>query len=938
MPNRFHRWIAEHSIAVLMATLILSLLALLQLFDFQNARLRLSIDPSLDAISILTPQERKFDSLVRLRFGNREPVMVMMQVDDVFLPKNLQRLDRLSHDLQQLDGVKSVDSLTLTRLPRIERNDLNYSPLTPTSLQDPQIARELRHSTLDNPLIAGQLVSRDGSAAVVLVHPASSDELEILHSDLARRIRQTADRQAGPGVRIHVTGAPLIRSEISHTLTSQMKTMIPAIMLVIAVLLALVFRSLRAVLIPLLTICVAMLWVLASFSVAAIPINLVTALTPPFIITMGLAYCAHVISEYEQIHRREPALSAQKHIASLLQETSIPVMVTGLATIAGLLALTLNEQRSMIEFAAFSALGTLFLMLLTLLLVPSLLYFCKPRRRDQPLAGEAMLDQAIDTLSKFDQQHRKQILWVALIVFAGSLLYAAQIRIGEQLIGLFPENSRIRIDHAAINQKMGGVNPVYLAFEGGAEDVFTDPNILQQLDQLEKWVSQQPEVGSVLGLADHVKLLNRYLAAEASFAIPASRDAIRQMLFVGDGEWQRSVVNIDRSASLIQIRLRVDDTARIAPFLDRLQLRLKQLPGGLEIHLGGGAVIMTESVRKATSGQLMSVALALLLIYLCLSLQFLSFKIGLLATLPTALQTALYFGMLGLLGVSLNPTSVLVETLVLGLAIDDTIHYLSRFASAAKRSGSETIAAQRALQSVLRPVTVTKTILIAGFLTMLSGDLSSQALFGWLAALTLFCTWLVDIFVTPAFMSGLRIVTLWDTLRLNLGAQVQKTIPLFRGLSDRQSRIFALMANLHTLPSGTRLITEGDESGDIYVIIDGEVTVFKDIGDDHIELARMQRGDVVGEIGYFGQRRSASVDTVSETRLLRFDDEDKERLCRAYPSIAARIFLNLNRVQAQRQAERNGLIEKFNGKAQPSALPDEKNPSFDSSLHSPAKP
>ena len=153
----------------------------------------------------------------------------------------------------------------------------------------------------------------------------------------------------------------------------------------------------------------------------------------------------------------------------------------------------------------------------------------------------------------------------------------------------------------------------------------------------------------------------------------------------------------------------------------------------------------------------MSIALALLLIYLCLSAQFMSLNVGLLATLPTGLQTALYFGLLGLLGVPLNPTSVLVESLVLGLAIDDTIHYLARFAGAAKRTGSESIAAQLALQSVLRPVTVTKAILALGFLTMVTGELSNQAQFGWLAALTLFCAWIVDMFVTPTLMSGLRI-------------------------------------------------------------------------------------------------------------------------------------------------------------------------------------
>ncbi|MCK5663677.1 MAG: cyclic nucleotide-binding domain-containing protein, partial [Thiotrichaceae bacterium] len=118
-----------------------------------------------------------------------------------------------------------------------------------------------------------------------------------------------------------------------------------------------------------------------------------------------------------------------------------------------------------------------------------------------------------------------------------------------------------------------------------------------------------------------------------------------------------------------------------------------------------------------------------------------------------------------------------------------------------------------------------------------------------------------------------------------------------------QARIFALMSNLHTLPENTRLITEGDGAGSIYVVIDGELSVYIGDGDEKIELTTMKRGDVVGEGGYFGQRRSASVDTITASRVLRFDNIDQERLCVAYPAIASRVFLSLNRLQAQRLSE-----------------------------------
>jgi hypothetical protein len=295
---------------------------------------------------------------------------------------------------------------------------------------------------------------------------------------------------------------------------------------------------------------------------------------------------------------------------------------------------------------------------------------------------------------------------------------------------------------------------------------------------------------------------------------------------------------------------------------------------------------MVQSVATVTRGQLQSVALALGLVCVALCIQFMSLRVGLLASLPTALQTALYFGALGLGGIPLNATTSLVECLVLGLAVDDTIHYLARFGAATRRSGSEPEAASQALAMVLRPVTLTKGILAVGFLLLVTGELRNQVLFGWLAAFTLGCSWLVDVFVTPAFVSRLRITTLWDMLRLDLGDDVRGTIPLFANLTDRQARTFALMANLHTLPAGTKLLREGDPAGDIYVVIDGELRIWLERNGREVELARVGRGTVIGEGGYFGRRRNANVDTLCESRLLRFDDADQERICRAYPALA----------------------------------------------------
>ena len=180
---------------------------------------------------------------------------------------------------------------------------------------------------------------------------------------------------------------------------------------------------------------------------------------------------------------------------------------------------------------------------------------------------------------------------------------------------------------------------------------------------------------------------------------------------------------------------------------------------------------------------------------------------------------------------------------------------------------------------------------------------------GALAAFTIVLAWVSDVTLTPALGSRLRIVTLWDILRLDLGQSPQHTIPLFSGLSLRQARVFALMSRLETHPTGARVINQGDSARDIYVVVDGTLQVWVERNGDRKALAAMARGAVMGEAGYFGQRRTANVDALTPVRLLRFDSQDLERLRQRYPRIAAVIYRNLNRIQAERLARATAMIQ-----------------------------
>jgi len=259
--------------------------------------------------------------------------------------------------------------------------------------------------------------------------------------------------------------------------------------------------------------------------------------------------------------------------------------------------------------------------------------------------------------------------------------------------------------------------------------------------------------------------------------------------------------------------------------------------------------------------------------------------------------------LLGLTGVPLSAVTGLIACVVLGIAVDDTIHLMTRFNIEARERADEKEGALIALNSVARAVTITTVGLCLGFLVFTLGDLRNQAEFGVLAALVLAFAWLIDITFTPALCSGLHIVTLWDALTYDLGEDPQESIPIFAGLSKAQARIAALVTSVVKLPAGTSVYRVGESGDSLCVVIDGELKVsLKTTDGGSVEFERARRGDVVGEVGLYHGKRTADVETLTDARFLRLDVDNLERLGKRYPRIGAQVLWNLSRVMADRLA------------------------------------
>ena len=668
-------------------------------------------------------------------------------------------------------------------------------------------------------------------------------------------------------------------------------------------------RSLRGVLLTVTTIGLGVVWTIGIAAVVDPALNLVTVSVPSLILVVGFAYALHVVAAY-QAEVAAPTSGDGSPATRALASMTLPTLLTGGTTAAGFASLVTNEIEALREFGLFSAIGSLCTMVAALTWVPAVLELLpvpppRPRR-----AASRRVDAFLAGLGGFDVRHRAAIFAVSVLVGLAGLVAIPRIEISTALVSNFPEDSAVRQAHDAVNRLAGGAAELRLVLEADYKNAFKDPENLRVLEALQVWLEEEPEVTGTTSLVDYVKLLNKAFHGDdpTRFAIPESKRMVTQLLFFGGGDEVKAFVDSQYQLTNSVVRNTAVDSKDTSDLIRRIEARLAGLPPHLHGRVTGSTALIAKTSDEVAYGQATSMGSAFVVIWLMMSALFTSLRIGLVSMIPNVLPVLVYFGALGWTGITLNTTTGIVASMVLGIAVDDTIHLMSCYNEAAREKASEVEGVKAALLHVGRPVAFTSVALCLGFLAIGFSSLRAQAEFGVLASFTLAVGWLMDMTLTPAIASRLRVVTLWDVLSLDLGEAPHQAIPLFHGLSRTQARVVALLTEIVTVPAGQRLLRAGERGDEIYVVIDGELRSFVERDGRRIELNRHARGDVLGEVGLVQGERSANVDCETPARLLRLVPASLARLERRYPRIAARLYRNLGATLAERLVRATGRL------------------------------
>ncbi|UCC55707.1 MAG: MMPL family transporter [Gammaproteobacteria bacterium] len=902
LADKFSDLVSRSTGLILLLVALLFALAITEIIDFGTGKLRLEIDPSANRLLSENSPAKQFYDRARNIFGSDETLVITLTSDDIFTIDTFRRIDRITQRIEAVEHVHHVISLTNALDIRSTGDDLDIAPFIDSIEDSPELASETRQRVLANPVYAGSLVSLEGDATAIIVYFSDMSDREFIKRGSHERIVAIVNEEQGDN-RAWFTGAPHFKVAIIGILIHDLITIPPLIALVLAIVLAISFRTLLGVLVPLITVAAGVTLTLGIITAMGYSLSMISVLVPPLLMILGLSYSVHVVSAYHQ--RRLETSDRIELVKKTLRHVLLPVLLTGVTTIAGFAALMINPITAVREFGILSAIGVVMITLLSVTFTPALLKFLDrgflaPAARER--ASARAFGRFVDRIALFDLHQRTKIFALSGILFVLALAGMSKIHVSTDFMSSFSEGSEVREAFDVVNDKLGGANPLYIVLEGVQPAVFKEPVNLRSIEELQEWLVAQPEIGGTTSVADYLKLVNQAFHDNdpAFYSIPESRQLVTQLLFLSSSDELDRIVDGRFQITNIVLRSKAITSDAMKELIGRINERLAQFPEHITATVTGNPVLINETLSDIIAGQAKSVGLALVIVYAILALMFASMRIGFVALIPNIMPVAVYFGSLGFFGISLNPSTSLIAPMVLGIAIDDTIHYFARFSREVKRYADDKKATIAALKAVGRPVTYTSVGLCLGFLVLITSELSMQVEVGIMASYALAVAWLCDFILTPALCSSVRITTLWDVLSLDLGENPQESIPLLNGLRKSQARIVAIMSRIITIPAGKRIIHDGEKGSEMYVVIDGKLNASIDGKYGPVELATYTRGDVVGEAGLFYENRTANVDTLEDSRLLCLTQENLDRLGKRYPYIATKVFKNLNKVLATR--------------------------------------
>jgi len=640
-----------------------------------------------------------------------------------------------------------------------------------------------------------------------------------------------------------------------------------------------------------------------------IPLNILCAMLPSLVIAIGSTEDTHMIASYfdgvsrtEKDHRAFATRFMVKHMG-------VPLLLTVLTTAMGFASNIFSSIGLIRDFAITSTFAILANGMITILFVPMLLSLIGPRRTRlfQERGGVIGLPELFVRVFGFTKRHfSRAILLVTAILCAFFVYQLSKLYVSNDPLSYFNKDHPLIQDVHQIHQDLSGMKVFFITLESDMDRAFQEPENIEKLVAIQEFLTKQGIFDRSISLADHLALVNREFhdGDDEYFTTPDKPKLAAQYLLFFHRRDLESYVSHDFRRANIIVRHNVSDSNTLNRHIHELKEVVTSIAGDqMKAHVVGENLMVNAAAESLMIAQVKSLVILLCVIFLIMSIMFTSFKGGFLSLIPGVIPIIMMFGIMGILGISLNPGTAMVAVIAIGIAIDGTIHLLSRYNELCRRTSNYEEAVHATVREEATPMVATYLALALGFGILIKSDFTVIAQFGALSAATMLFALFTNLLITPIIMLRIRLVGLYQILSLSMHKEVLEKSPLFQNMSNYQIRKAILISEVIEFEEGELLVEQGTFGRSMYLILTGDVEVVKR-SERHVKsIAVLGPGQVFGEVGYIKEiKRTADVRALTRVEALRFDYQKIKKDLKYFPHIVANLNFNISCILGERLA------------------------------------
>ncbi|MGO4289396.1 efflux RND transporter permease subunit [Chitinophaga sp. RAB17] len=567
---------------------------------------------------------------------------------------------------------------------------------------------------------------------------------------------------------VHLSGLPLIRTAMAVKVADELKLFLKISFLLTGLILFLFFRSFGAVLMSMIVVAIGVIWSVGTIVLMGYKITLLTGLIPSLIVVIGIPNCVYFLSKYHTEYAKDA--NKTRALVHMIQRMGIVTLFTNLTAAIGFGVFCFTNSAILKEFGVVAGLNIMFIFLISFIFLPSVLsYLPAPKSKHTTYLDNRFFGAILNFLTKLVFQYRSWVYAVSAVLVVLAIVGMGRLQSVGYMLDDIPHTDKLYLDLKFLETNFKGVMPLEIAVDTKKKNGVINLQTLNKLDELTQLISAQPDFGRPLSVVEGIKFAKQayYNGDSSNFAVPNQFDLgflapylrMKGSNATGPASTFSKLVSsfMDSTKQVARLSVNMKDVGsqKLPVLLDSLQPKVTAIfdTAHYKVTFTGTSVIFQEGTRFIINGLMESIVLAFILIMLCMLYLFRSWRMLIISLIPNVIPLVVTAGVMGWVGVPLKPSTVLVFSVALGIAIDVTIRFLVNFKQELPRHDFDISATvKQTIHETGLSIIYTSAILFAGFMIFSFSGFGGTKALGWLTSLTLVVAMITNLTILPALL------------------------------------------------------------------------------------------------------------------------------------------------------------------------------------------